>query len=184
VVGPDAFLERIRDAFAFLELAVGAGRVREYGLATWNGFRRPPEAPDHMDLAALAAVAEEVAGAGHHFRWVQLPVNLALPEAFTVRNQAGGATPLEAARTLGMNVAASASLLQARLARDLPAAVAAALPDLESDALRALQFARSVPGVTTALVGMSDPGHLRENLGLARIPPAGPGTIGRLLEGA
>jgi aryl-alcohol dehydrogenase-like predicted oxidoreductase len=183
VVGPDAFLERIRDAFAFLELAVGAGRIRAYGLATWNGFRRPPEAPDHLDLPALAGVAEAVGGPGHHFRWVQLPVNLALTEAHLARNQGDGATLLETARALGINVAASASLLQARLAHDLPQPVSDVFPDLSTDALRSLQFARSVPGVTTALVGMSDPDHLRENLELIRVPPAGPEAIDRLFEG-
>ena len=180
VVGTEEFLDRIREAFAFLELAVAAGRIREYGLATWNGFRRPPEAPDHLDLPALAEVAEEVAGSGHHFRWIQLPVNLALTEALLTRNQGDGATLLEAARALGMNVAASASLLQARLARDLPGAVADAFPELPTDALRSLQFARSVPGVTTALVGMSDPDHVTENLRLTRVSPAEPGAVDRL----
>ena len=33
------FLARLGAAFAFLETMVGAGKIRAYGMATWNGFR-------------------------------------------------------------------------------------------------------------------------------------------------
>ncbi|MBI3734273.1 MAG: aldo/keto reductase, partial [Chloroflexi bacterium] len=77
---------------------------------------------------------------------------------------------LDAAQALGITVFASASLLQARLARNLPAGLRRALGADLSDAQRALQFTRSLPGVTTALVGMSDVGHVEENLRLAAQP--------------
>jgi aryl-alcohol dehydrogenase-like predicted oxidoreductase len=53
----------------------------------------------------------------------------------------------------------------------LPPFVAQAL-GLESDAERALQFVRSSPGITTALVGMSHPEHVRANARLVGVPPA------------
>src|ERR1700738_3539773 len=34
------FLERIREAFTFLESAVVAGEIQYYGVATWNAFRQ------------------------------------------------------------------------------------------------------------------------------------------------
>ena len=43
---------------------------------------------------------------------------------------------------------------------------------LETDGQRALQFVRSTPGATTALVGMKQLNHVEENLKTARIPPA------------
>jgi aryl-alcohol dehydrogenase-like predicted oxidoreductase len=57
--------------------------------------------------------------------------------------------------------------------RTLPA-VAARAPvrrALQTDAQRALQFARSAPGITCALVGMKTPAHVEENAALARVDP-------------
>src|SRR5205814_409657 len=76
---------------------------------------------------------------------------------------------LEAARRLGVVAVASASILQGQLSRRLPGAVAEALPGLQTAAARALQFVRSTPGVTAALVGMSSREHVEENLAVARV---------------
>jgi len=170
---PD-FLERVRDAFIYLESAVAAGKIQFYGMATWNGFRQEATARDAMQLAEFAQLAEDIAGAEHHFRFVQLPFNLAMTEALTVGNQAIGGqtkTVMEAANDLGITLIASASLLQGQVARNLPPFVAQAL-GLQNDAERALQFVRSSPGITTALVGMSRPEHVQANARLANVPPA------------
>src|SRR5713101_333572 len=39
-VPKEEFLNRIREAFTFLESAVEAGEIQYYGMATWNGFRQ------------------------------------------------------------------------------------------------------------------------------------------------
>jgi aryl-alcohol dehydrogenase-like predicted oxidoreductase len=44
--------------------------------------------------------------------------------------------------------------------------------ELDNDAERALQFARSSPGITTALVGMSHVEHVLANAKLASVAPA------------
>jgi aryl-alcohol dehydrogenase-like predicted oxidoreductase len=170
---PD-FLERLRDAFIYLESAVTAGKIQFYGMATWNGFRQDARARDAMQLAEIAQIASDIAGESHHFRFVQLPFNLGMTEALTLGNQKiGGAsrTPMEAAHELGITLVASASLLQGQVARNLPAFVAQAL-GLENDAQRALQFVRSSPGITAALVGMSHAEHVAENARLVSVAPA------------
>src|SRR5260370_16195775 len=151
------FLGRIREAFYYLESAVRTGKIQFYGMATWNGFRQEARARDAMQLAELATLAHDIAGDRHRFRFVQLPFNLGMTEALTLGNQSiGGSdkTVMEAASELDITLVASASLLQGQVARNLPAFVAQAL-GLENDAERALQFVRSSPGITTALVGMS-----------------------------
>ena len=168
------FLERIRDAFEWLESAAAAGKIQFYGMATWNGFRQQAKARDAMQLAELAQIARDVAGEKHRFRFVQLPFNLGMTEALTLGNQSVGGrerTAMEAASELGITLVASASLLQGQVARNLPAFVGQAL-GLETDAERALQFVRSSPGITTALVGMSSVEHVRANTRLVKIPPA------------
>jgi aryl-alcohol dehydrogenase-like predicted oxidoreductase len=58
------------------------------------------------------------------------------------------------------------------VAQNLPQFVAEAL-GLENDAERAIQFVRSAPGITTALVGMSRTAHVEANARLVTAPPAG-----------
>jgi aryl-alcohol dehydrogenase-like predicted oxidoreductase len=170
---PD-FLERVRDAFEWLESAAAAGKIESYGMATWNGLRQQAKARDAMQLAECAQIARDVAGEKHRFRFVQLPFNLGMTEALTLGNQSMNGrerTTMEAASELGITLIASASLLQGQVARNLPAFVGQAL-GLETDAERALQFVRSSPGITTALVGMSSVEHVRANTRLVGIPPA------------
>ena len=168
------FRRRIRAAFDTLEQAVREGKLRRYGTATWNGYREDPGSPGYLSLEELVGAARDAGGADHHFKVLQLPYNLAMPEAFVRANQSvGGAlVPLaEAARRLGVYVMASASILQGQLARNLPPMVATVLPGLATDAQRALQFVRSTPGIGTALVGMKSAAHVEENARVAAVPP-------------
>jgi len=168
------FYRRVEEAFAVLEAKVAAGKIRRYGTATWNGYRQPHTAQDYLSLAELVASAERVGGPEHHFKVVQLPYNLAMPEALTQRNQrvgSGTGSFLQAAHGFGITVMASATLLQGQLTHQLPAFIGEALSSLNSDAQRAIQFTRSTPGITTALVGMKSAAHVEHNLYTARVPP-------------
>jgi len=170
---PD-FLERVRDAFIYLESAAAAGKIQFFGMATWNGFRQEAKARDAMQLDEIAQLAKDIAGEKHRFRFVQLPFNLAMTEALTLGNQSIGSrdkTVMEAASDLDITLVASASLLQGQVARNLPAFVGEAL-GLQDDAQRSLQFVRSSPGITTALVGMSHVEHVVANARLVRVAPA------------
>jgi len=173
-VPPELFHSRIEAAFKFLESAVAAGKIGAYGMATWNAFRDDPKSEGYLPLEGMVEIAREIAGDSHHFRYVQLPFNLAMPEALTRPNQVvgGRAMPMvQAAHALGITLITSAPLLQGQLTKNLPPFVAAALK-LKSDSELALQFARSVPGLTTALVGMSRIEHVKSNLALVNVEPA------------
>lgn len=173
-ISRDELKKRIREAFVLLESQVSAGKIAAYGLATWNAFRDDSKAQGYFSLAEMEEIAREVGGSDHHFRFVQLPVNLAMPEALIRPNQVvQGKTMavVQAARALGITLVSSASLLQGQLTRNLPPYIGNAL-GLKRNSEQALQFARSVPGVTTALVGMSRVDHVRANLALVGIEPA------------
>ena len=174
-VPADEFDRRLRAAFRHLERAVARNYIRHYGVATWNGFRVTPQAREYHSLERMAEIAREIAGERHHFRFVQLPFNLAMPEALTLVNHtyAGEQVSLlEAARALGITVVASASIFQGRVARNLPDSIREPLGSLATDAQTAIQFVRSTPGIATALVGMGQRSHAEENLQLARVEPA------------
>jgi aryl-alcohol dehydrogenase-like predicted oxidoreductase len=155
---------RIRRTFAQLEMLVDQRKIRWYGIATWDGFRRK----DGLNLPRLAELATEEGGGEHHFRFIQLPFNLGMVEAFLDRPE----NVLESAARLGMVAVASASLMQARILSQMPETVRALLPGLESDAQRAIQFTRSTPGISVALVGMGHREHVIHNLGVAAVAPA------------
>ncbi len=170
-VTPSEFQYRIRRAFEALEQRVAAGDIASYGCATWQGFRADPGARAHLSLPDLVGLAHSVAGDEHHFTTIQLPINLGMTEAIRTPNQclAGGRwmTVVEAASELGIDVVASATLLQSKLATGLPQAVRDAFPNQATDAARAIAFVRGIPGVTTALVGMKSASHLEQNLSAA-----------------
>ncbi|MGE5219056.1 MAG: aldo/keto reductase [Chloroflexota bacterium] len=187
IIERQAFDDRLLKAFDFLEEAVAAGKIRMYGTATWNGYRNASTAKDYLSLSQTVALAEQAGGKEHHFKVIQLPLNLGMSEALSSPNQPVGdknLTLLEAAQALGMTVMCSASVLQGQLTRNLPEMIRETFQGLETDSQRALQFVRSTPGVTTALVGMKQAEHVEENLTTARIPPAPWEQYSKLFEGA
>ena len=181
----DRVADRLGDALVWLDGARQHGWIGAGGLATWTGLRVPPHEQDHLALGELAALAG-VTAAGAGLGAMQLPLNVAMPEALVLPSQELDEVvvpALVAARKLGLAVFTSASILQGRLAGDLPHRVGELFSGLATDAQRALQFARSAPGVTCALVGMSSPAHVIENLALAARDPAPPEAFERLFSG-
>ncbi len=181
----EEFSQRIRSVFEVLEENVRLGKIRMYGTATWEGYRRAPAVRGYLSLEKMVDLARQVGGEGHHFKVIQLPYNLALPEAFLSKNQRIGELEmslLEAAKHLGIYVMASASVNQRHLTRDLTPQVRGAFPDLETDAQKAIQFVRSTPGVGTALVGMKQAIHVEENLKIARLALAAQDQVLRLFK--
>jgi aryl-alcohol dehydrogenase-like predicted oxidoreductase len=184
-VPPAEFLKRLQAAFGELEKLAGEGKIKAYGTATWNGYRVPADSSEHLSLGQVLKAAEKAGGNSHHFKALQLPFNLGMAEAWGFPNQTLGSQTvplLEAAKANGIAVFTSASILQAKLSRNLPSVVAEIFPGLGTDAQRALQFARSTPGVTAALVGMKHAAHVAENLKVAAVPPAPSGDLQKLFS--
>ena len=138
-VSEDEFYARLKRAFERLEENRSLGKLAHYGVATWNGFRMPAGSGQHHSLTRMVELAREVGGEGHGFHFIQLPFNVRMPEAKSV---------IEEAQQLGVSVVTSASLLQGRIPPQV-----------------AIEFVRSTPGITTALIGMSRVEHVEENLG-------------------
>lgn len=172
-VSPSELHARLRTAFERLEESVRGGKIGVYGCATWNGFRLPAGSQGHLSLYEIASLARDVAGDSHHFRVIQLPINLTMSEAVRVSTQRDPRGRLvhllDAAAELGIDIVASAPLLQGQLTRDLPAQVRELFPGT-TDAQRAVAFVRGLPNVLAAAVGMKSAAHLQENLEPLRAP--------------
>jgi aryl-alcohol dehydrogenase-like predicted oxidoreductase len=175
----EQLLERLKSAFTWLESARERGFIKYYGLATWQCFRVAPSHPLYLSLDEVVKIAEAVGGARTHgFRFVQLPLTITMPEAFTqLYHHEDGSTAsfLQYAEKRGIHVMTSRSVAAAKF--DALAVVEnvyhTCIPkgskdDLSADPepLLSLQIVRSIPGITTALVGMKKEDHIRSNLHL------------------
>jgi hypothetical protein len=43
---------------------------------------KPSEQKMHLSLEKVVRIAEKVGGKNHHMRYIQLPINVMMPEAF------------------------------------------------------------------------------------------------------
>lgn len=168
------FEAKIAKAFEKLEENRANNKINFYGVATWNGFRVAPDNPSYHSLERFVGIARQVGGEDHGFKFIQLPYNLAMPEAYLLKNQAVQGkvySVLDAAEKLDVSVMCSASILQGKLTHSVPFNIREVLENPLTDAMTSIQFVRSTPNVTTALVGMSRAAHVEENMKLAEIAP-------------
>ena len=152
-----------------------AGRLAYYGVATWSAFRVAESSRDYINLFELAKVAQEVAGDQHRFRFIQLPFNLAMPSLRLGQPEIRKRKDVDSDGGVGLGIAVmgSATLYQARLTQDVPEFVGRIL-GTKTDAESAIQFSRSAPGLTTALIGMGRKEHVAANLEPALTSPTPP----------
>jgi aryl-alcohol dehydrogenase-like predicted oxidoreductase len=157
-----------------------------YGVATWEAFRVPPEDDAYLSLSEVISRARAAASAAGNdttgLRAIQLPFNVRMADAFTVEAH-DGESALAFAHGAGLDVFTSASLAQGALASpgSIPSDVAAELPG-DTSAQRALNFARSAPGVTAALVGTRRSDHVAEALAAGTFDAMGAETFDSVFE--
>jgi len=169
-VSREEFMKKLRLAFDFYETKRKEGKIRYYGLATWECFRVEKDNPQFLELSDVVTLAKEVGGKEHGFRFIQLPYNMYLDQAFIIKNQTFDGTTdsiLQSAKHHNIGVFTSVPLMQAKL---LSPGVMPEFGDLKPS-LRALQFTRSTPGVLTPLVGHKLKQHVQENLEIMKIKP-------------
>ncbi|MCA9827506.1 MAG: aldo/keto reductase [Nitrosopumilus sp.] len=169
-VSKDQFMENLQSAFELYEQKRDEGKIRFYGMATWECFRVPKDSPQYLSLEDTVSMARKVGGEHHGFRFIQLPYNMHYDQALLAKHQyveGSNVSILESAARLGIGVFTSVPFMQGRL---LSSGV---MPDFNNmkPPMRALQFIRSSPGVLAPLVGQKSPEHVSENMGIMKIPP-------------
>jgi aryl-alcohol dehydrogenase-like predicted oxidoreductase len=93
----------------------------------------------------------------------------------------GSQSALWFAHEAGLDVFTSASMMQGRLATEMPDGVEAKLSG-ETRVQRAINFARSAPGVTCSLVGTGSVEHAHENVDAGRYEPLGADAFDAVFE--
>ena len=184
----EAVYDQLETAFELLERRRAADEIGGYGLATWQAFRVARSHQQYLSLPAVIeraeAAAETVGVENHGFQAIQLPFNVEMADAFTVEAQPtpdGPVSALEYAHESGLSVVTSASIGQGDLAAAIPPDIDAELAG-ETAAQRAINFARSAPGVTTSLVGMRSVDHVAENVAAGTFDPLGAGAFDTVFE--
>ena len=169
-ISKDEFLEKLKSVFELYEQKRDEGKIKFYGMATWECFRVKDNDPQHLSLEDIVQMAKKIGGDEHGFKFIQLPYNMNYDQALLGKNQIIQNKPvsiLESAVTLGIGVFTSVPFMQGRL---LAPGVMPEFSDLKSS-LRALQFIRSSPGVLAPLVGQKSAEHVSENLEIMKVPP-------------
>ena len=166
----EQFLKNLKDVFEFYEKKRKEGKIRFYGMATWECFRTTPENPLFLQLAEVMDLAVQAGGKEHGFRFIQLPFNLMLDQAYMTKNHnVGGKTVsvLEAAQEFNLGVFTSVPIMQGKLL------TTNVIPEFGnfSASVRLLQFVRSTPGITAPLIGHKLESHVKENMNVMKIPP-------------
>lgn len=161
IVAYEKLIDKFGKISKMLEGKRKDGKLGRYGVASWNGFLNDPSNMEYLSLYDFVA-ASKVHGDG--FGFVQMPYNPAKPHGYIFANQKidGEFLPaFYAAQKLGVNVVTSSSLLQMNIFKKAFSAQFRDICELSlaSDLQRALQFARSNPLVSSALVGVSSEEH-------------------------
>ena len=169
-VSKEQLLKNLESVFELYEQKRDEGKLKFYGMATWECFRVTSENPQYLSLEDTVNMAKKIGGENHGFRFIQLPYNMNYDQALLGKNQLLGDDPvsiLEAAVKLGIGVFTSVPFMQGRL---LAPGVMPEFGELKPS-LRALQFIRSSPGVLAPLVGQKSVEHTSENLEIMKNPP-------------
>lgn len=169
-ISKEKFLENLKLVFELYEQKRREGKIKFYGMATWECFRVSSNNPQYLSLEDTIELAKTIGGEDHGLRFIQLPFNMYYDQALLAKNQTLAGKPvsiLEAASKLNVGVFTSVPLMQGRLLTP------GAMPEFNGlkPSLRALQFIRSSPGVISPLVGQKSPLHVSENLEIMKIPP-------------
>ncbi len=96
------YYARIGRAFSHLESEAERGRIRFYGISS-NTFPSPATDPNFSSLERVWEIAESISPQ-HHFRIIQLPMNLLETGGVTERNQANGQSAIQSARDKNLGV--------------------------------------------------------------------------------
>jgi len=169
-ISREVFMTKLKDVFEFYEKQRKEGTIRFYGMATWECFRVPKDNPQYLLLSDVVALAKQVGGTEHGFKFVQLPFNLYYDQAYMKKYQQVNGNEesiLQAAQNLGIGIFTSVPLMQGKLVQP---GVIQEFGNLKPSH-RALQFIRSTPGIIAPLVGHKASAHVDENLELIKIPP-------------
>ena len=147
-------------------------------MATWLCFRaKPEEEKIYLNLQKCIEIAEQIGGKDSHgFKFIQVPMGVAMPEAFTEKWQEFEANGIKenkilvaVCNLLKMNLIASKPLLEGRVFDvEIPQ-----ISNIKDPVAKHLQLVRSMPVrcLISTLVGMKKIENLKKNFEVIKTEP-------------
>lgn len=181
LIGEEKFFDRLAKSFEFFEGKISQGKIKSYGLATWLCFREKPETTGiYLSLEKVMETAKKVGGEKHGLKYIQIPINIMMPEAFleifqeyTENGVRQKERTVSLARKLKVNLISCSPLLQGTLMQ-LP--MPSEIFKCKNLGAKHLQFIRSIPAesLLSTLVGQKKNRHTKMNLEIIGYPPLTP----------
>ncbi|NGZ19249.1 aldo/keto reductase [Vibrio aestuarianus] len=150
----DEIYIQIFESFSFLESMVKMGKLKYYGLSTYNAFLHDRDNMFYLDLEIIVELAKKAGGEGHHFKYIQLPYNKALRNAGELKNQMYNNVALstiDSAYCHGINIITNMSLNQVKSKDQY------SIDDM-------IQFLIENEKISSSLIGMKKPSRVIENM--------------------
>ncbi|KPU81041.1 oxidoreductase, partial [Nitrosopumilus sp. PRT-SC01] len=117
-VSKEQFLTNLKSVFELYEQKRDEGKIRFYGMATWECFRVPNDNPQYLSIEDTVNMAKKIGGDNRGFRFIQLPFNMNYAQALLGKTQLLGnenVSGLKAALALGIGVFTSVPFMKGRL---------------------------------------------------------------------
>jgi hypothetical protein len=176
-------------------------KIKNYGIASWTGFRVSSREKTHLQLHDLMRLAERVGGSTHGLRYLSFPLNIVMMEALLCKDQAvpkadrpSGSKEVSLQSTLRvatdhrLNVITSSPFLSGFLLQTpLPATEMKSryVPVKHLNLLRySLGVTRSIPAdcIKSVAVGQKKNRHTKINMQLCDTPPVDGETVMEFLS--
>lgn len=112
--GSTEFYIRLEGIIRAYERMVEEGKIREYGMATWEAFQLNPSDNKYISLEKVMEIVKCVSE-NHHFRHLLIPINLQMSEPVGQKTQSYKGeklTIVECAKKYGIEVHSSGSIGQ------------------------------------------------------------------------
>lgn len=162
----------IKEMFLYLEQSVDKGKIRYYGISIGD-HHLVDKRSLYVNLEDIYDIAESVGGTKHHFKVIEFPLNIVRPEACLAKDQKvknSSLSLLEAADELKMNVITTETVCRGSVPNHH------LLKQIQGSTLfqKELQLMRSLPHVKASLFGSINTSHVRENMGVRKMPVMNP----------
>jgi len=152
--GEEEYYKRLKDVFIAYEEMVSVGKIREYGMATWDAFQLNEGQDCHISLEKVMEIANEVSKE-HHFKHLMFPVSLDKTEAVSNKSQAYNDEKLsiiECAKRYDVKVHSSGSIGQGQNKN----------PDISIEDY--IKYVANVKNLDTVFIGSKQVKNIQSNL--------------------
>lgn len=155
--GEEEFYSRLKNIIVAYEKMVSEGKIREYGMATWDAFQLDETHEQYISLERVMEVVESVT-TEHHFKHLMVPINLKNRACVEYKNQNYKQSKLsivECANKYDIDIHASGPLGQGK---------AANYDDIE----QYLNYLISESNCNSYFIGTKIVEHLKDNIKITK----------------